>query len=218
MPESQKHGLILEDLIIRSHTGISKEEYDKKLLNGYTSKFDLVEGIDVDYNMSIKTSAKKNIGCGDIRRFYEETKNTSFKMLIFSWAQISPLQKEFYQAHEFFIKPEYHEHFWGDISFQELKEFDDYIKNIPHGKQGQKDNKDLWKEKRDVIKEKYPEAIMRIDAKVDSRTQRRTQCSFKIDKLKNIIPYEIYLHKYRDISLPLIIDSPPRLRKKNVNS
>jgi hypothetical protein len=212
MSESQKHGFIMEDLIIRSYTGISKEEYEKKLENGYTNKFDLVEGIDVDYNMSIKTSGGDGVGCGDIKRFYLTTDYTSFKMLIFSWKQISPLQKSFYMAHEFFIKPEYHEHFWGDISFQELKEFDDYIKNIPHGKQGQKDNKDLWKEKRDVIKEKYPEAIMRIDAKVDSRTQRRTQCSFKIDKLKNIIPYEIYLHKYRDISLPLIINSRSRSR------
>ena len=56
MAEVQAHGNKFEDLIIRQRTGVSKKEYDKLKKNGYTSPFDLTEGLIVDHDGSIKTT------------------------------------------------------------------------------------------------------------------------------------------------------------------
>lgn len=54
--EVQAHGNQYEDRVIRERTGMSKDEYDAKKENGYTSEFDLASGLVVDYNGSIKTT------------------------------------------------------------------------------------------------------------------------------------------------------------------
>ena len=70
---------------------------------------------------------------------------------------------------------------WGKMTKKNVKEFDNYIKSIPHGKEG----RDSTKEERTALKDKISckDALMVIHPKVDSKNQRRVQCSFKIDEM-----------------------------------
>lgn len=48
MAEVQAHGNVYEDHVIRGRTCMSKDEYDALKPNGYTSEFDLSDGLVVD--------------------------------------------------------------------------------------------------------------------------------------------------------------------------
>ena len=210
MAETHEHGILVEDMIIRSYTNISKKDYERLIVNGHTSKFDLVKGVIVDFDGSIKTTKTNSVGCGDIIRFFEATRDTVFKNIVFSWRQITSEHKKFYQAHEFFIEPEHHNFLWKNLPFDKLEEFVNYVRTIPNGKQGQLDNQALWKEKRQELYDIYGNGCMDIAVKVDSKTQRRTQCSFSLKKLEKVIPCKVFSDSYRDISFPFVINSLAR--------
>ena len=71
--EVQAHGNKFEDDVIKERTGLSKDEYDAMKVNGYTSTFDLTQGLIVDYNASIKTTGNNTICCSDLLRMMKHT-------------------------------------------------------------------------------------------------------------------------------------------------
>ena len=217
MSESQGHGVIVEDITIRSYTGKSKKEYDEllKMLNlgGYTSKFDIVKGVGgASFDASVKASKDgKTVECGDILRMYNATNYHEFTMIIWPFEQIGK-EKKFYEVYEFYIDPSNHKIFWEGLGEEELKDFDNYIKNIPRFNYSQL-HKQIWTDRRQELYETFGKGLMSINPKIDSKKQRRTQCSFKIKKLQDIIgPPKVYTNNYREISLPYIISSDKRKR------
>ena len=75
MAEVQAHGNKYEDHKIKQLTRLSKKQYDKlkeeKLKeSGYTSPFDLVKGLIVNFNVAIKSTGSNNICCSDIQRMF----------------------------------------------------------------------------------------------------------------------------------------------------
>ena len=118
--------------------------------------------------------------CGDILRFISHCSDTDFIMTIGSYKQINKQIKLYDEIYEFYIGPDHYQKIWQNLTLDIIKPFVDYVKSIPEGKAGQMDNRKLWKEKRDAIYESYGRGIISIDAKIDSKNQRRVQCSFKI--------------------------------------
>lgn len=177
MSEVQQHGNAFEDLKIRELTGLSKIEYDKLKPNGYTSSFDMVEGIIVPFNVSIKTTGKKTVECADIlKRMMEQ----EYRMIVGCYTQQGG-DKVFHTEYEFFITPDDYSKIWGSMTYENVKPFVEFVKNIPHGKQGQK----TTLKERNVLKEQVQckNSLMKINPKVDSKNQRRVQCSFKLDEM-----------------------------------
>lgn len=177
MSEVQAHGNAYEDLKIRELTGLSKNEYDNLKPNGYTSSFDLVEGIIIDYNVSIKVTGKKTVECADILKRMEETEYT---LIVACYTQHNN-NKVFHTEYEFYITPEDYSKLWGTMTYESVKTFVDFVKNIPNGKEGQKNTlKD-----RKILQEQIQckNSLMKINPKVDSKNQRRVQCSFKLDEM-----------------------------------
>ena len=85
MAEVQAHGNTFEDIIIRKLTGKSKKEYDAlKGKGGYTSAMDLVEGLIVNRDYSIKTAKNNKVDCGDILRRMSEKE---YIMIVGQWRQ-----------------------------------------------------------------------------------------------------------------------------------
>ncbi len=85
MAEVQAHGNTFEDIIIRKLIGKSKKEYDAlKGKGGYTSSMDLVEGLLVDADYSIKTAKNNKVDCGDILRRMSEKE---YIMIVGQWRQ-----------------------------------------------------------------------------------------------------------------------------------
>ena len=117
MAEVQAHGNAFEDIKIKELTGLSKNEYDKLKPNGYTSSFDLVKGIIVDTNKSIKTSGKKTIECADILKRMEEKE---YQLIIGCYKQQGE-NKVFYAEYEFFVTPQDYSKLWGTMSYETVK-------------------------------------------------------------------------------------------------
>ena len=183
--EVQAHGNYFEDIKIRELTGLSKDEYDSMKDNGYTSSMDIVKGLYSDRDVSVKTAKGRKVDCGDILRRRSETE---YDIIIGVWDQVGD-KKIFHTEYTFHIKPEHETLLWGKMSYEKLREFNDYIKSIPEGRTAQQNTK----VERQLLKTitEDANAQMKIHPKVDSKKQRRVQCSFNIDKLiKSGVEYE----------------------------
>ena len=206
---SQGHGIIFESDIIMAKTGYTKNEYEVGLPGRSKSKFDIVKGHKgANFNGSVKVSNSNTVGCGDVRRIYEASE-TLYTIIIGLWEQYGS-DKVVNEIIEFQMIPKYHTLLWGDIKFDVVDKYIDMVKRIPHGKSAQTKYKPIW-EKR-VKKIRKSRGLIQINTKVDSKEQRRVQCSFLItDFIENGIPYERFTEKYNSIKLPyLIVDSPSR--------
>ena len=196
--EVQQHGNYFEDLKIKELTGYGKEEYDSFKSNGYTSSMDLVEGLYVDRNYSIKTAKGNKVDCGDIlRRMVED----DYNIVVGLWKQ-SGDNKIFHTEYTFNIKPKDMVKLWGNMKYEDVKDFDSFIKSIPSGKEAQQTTKAERTSRKKTLADKN--ALMVIHQKVDSKNQRRVQCSFKIDQMiKSGVEYT-----KKDINI--VIHSPKR--------
>ena len=212
--EQQHHGFVFEDAIVLDITGFTKEEYQKKLPSGYTAAMDIVKDIHSEKDYSIKVSSNgKSVGCGDILRFNSHFQN-GFTMLIGCWFQKNSTTKTFYRIYEFNIKPEHYQAFWGGLDNNNLTPFVNYVKSIEHGKAAQMANRTIWKQRRDALYATHGRGIVSIDAKIDSKKQRRVQCSIKIEDMIRVCSgsYKEFNANlpYRGIELPYDTNSSPR--------
>ena len=182
--EVQAHGNYYEDLKTRQITGLGKAEYDALKENGYTSGMDIMKGLMSAYDYSIKTSKGNTVDCGDILRRRQET---DYNLVVGCYSQVGD-NKVFYSEYTFYIRPEHESILWGRMNYNQLAEYVDYIKNIPAGKEAQQETKIERTVLKNCIEDKN--ALVKIHPKVDSKKQRRVQCSVKIKELiKADIPY-----------------------------
>ena len=182
--EVQAHGNYYEDLKTRQITGLSKVYYDSLKENGYTSGMDIMKGLLSISDYSIKTTNGNKIDCGDVLRRRQET---DYILVVGVYEQVGD-NKVFHTEYTFYIKPEHEQKLWGRMNYNQLAEYDDYIKNIPAGKKAQQETKTERTVLKNCIEDKN--ALVKIHPKVDSKKQRRVQCSVKIKELiKADIPY-----------------------------
>ena len=175
--EVQAHGNYYEDLKTRQITGLSKAEYDALKENGYTSGMDIMKGLMSPYDYSIKTSKGNTVDCGDILRRRQET---DYNLVVGCYSQVGD-NKGFYSEYTFYLRPEHERKLWGRMNYNQLAEYVDYIKNIPAGKNAQQETKTERTVLKNCIEDKN--ALVKINPKVDSKKQRRVQCSLNIKEL-----------------------------------
>jgi hypothetical protein len=197
MAEVQAHGNAYEDRVIRERTGMSKKKYDGLKSNGYTSEFDLSKELIVDYDGSIKTTKSNTICCSDVVR---KMTHTNYRLIVGQYDQVGD-EKVFHTEYEFFITPDDNKALWGKMDIQEVREFVDYVKSIPAGKEAQLSTKSH----RQMLQENAQDsgALFKLNPKVDSKNQRRVQCSLHIDKLiSSGVKYTKKDIKYTIVSAP----------------
>lgn len=213
--ESQSHGFDFEDKIVKSITGIDKREYQNLLEGKYTSSMDIVKGVKSNHDYSVKVAkANSGIGGGDIIRFFNHSKN-GFKLIVGVWEQKTSTKKVYNVIYEFDIQKSDFELLWSKIPQEELLSFTQYVKSIPSGRKAQKENSSIWKEKRKDIYNKYGKGLVDIAAKIDSKTQRRVQCSIGLkDLLSSPISRTTHTKQFRGIILPYEQKSTSRKFKK----
>ena len=183
--EVQAHGNYYEDLKTRQITGLSKADYDALKESGYTSGMDIEKGLLSAYDYSIKTSKGNTVDCGDILRRRQET---DYNLVVGCYSQVGD-NKVFYSEYTFYIRPEHEQKLWGKMNYNQLAEYVDYIKNIPAGREAQQETKTERTVLKNCIEDKN--ALIQINPKVDSKKQRRVQCSLKMsDLIKARIPYK----------------------------
>jgi len=177
MAEVQAHGNKYENHKIYKLTGLTKKEYDKLKKNGYTSPFDLVKGLKVNFNGAIKSTASNTVCCSDIQRMYG---HEDYTLIVGAYDQVDN-KKVFHTEYEFYITKEDFDTLWGNTSVEKLNGYVDKVRKVEKTKEAQADYqkvKEVWK--KGVLDEN---ALFILNPKVDSKKQRRVQCSLHIDKL-----------------------------------
>lgn len=191
--QSQSHGKIYEMRIQKEVFNLTEEEMEKHLP---TSHYD-IEGVFnnnkncPNVNISIKSSKSRTIDCGDIIRFLNST-NT--KLICVKFEQVKK-QKIAYETICFDLE-EYlsllEKSMDGDYInwYQRLEEYVHYIKNdLP--KRGRVNQGEYpYLEKKKALSQSLTH--FQINPKVDSKTQRRVQCSIRMGVLKDLSSFETF--------------------------
>lgn len=190
MTSSQQHGFIVEDLI--------KQEFERiSMFDGvpppvvhtrYTARFDIPAHRDI-YGKGMPTSIKsskfrgqKTLVClsDAVRICGLQDSPTTMRLVVALYKQQGP-EKLVSEVREYLMTPEEWGAIMGDVPVSVIEDF--------HTSLNQKDPKKARataKEKKQQIAEDYPSA-MRWNAKVDSKNQRRLQCSVRLGDIEAAI-------------------------------
>ena len=172
--EVQAHGNYYEDLKTRQITGLDKKSYDSLKESGYTSGMDIMKGLLSTTDYSIKTTGSNSVNCGDLLRRRLET---DYNLVVGCYSQVGD-NKVFHTEYTFYIRPEHEQKLWGSMSYDQLKEYDDFIKSIPYG--AELATKAERASRKKSISDK--DALFTINPKANTQ-QRRVQCTLKIKQM-----------------------------------
>ena len=172
--EVQAHGNYYEDLKTKQITGLDKKSYDALKENGYTSGMDIMKGLLSVSDYSIKTTGSNSVNCGDLLRRRLET---DYNLVVGCYSQVGD-NKVFHTEYTFYIRPEHEQKLWGSMSYDQLKEYDDFIKSIPYG--AELATKAERTSRKKSISDK--DALFTINPKANTQ-QRRVQCTLKIKQM-----------------------------------
>lgn len=213
--QSQSHGLFWDSEIRQKVFGLPECKND-------TQKFDVScdkNKFNTQENISIKTSGNTNIDCGDILRFYDRDLSNITIILVRYNQTIN--QKEITEIIEINYSEELRHILFGSATRDVLDGYVQLVKNIPNGP-APAETKNIYKARKNEIQGVHNMRI-NISPKVDSKNQRRVQCSIpKIDELFQEYPQFIISRTneptVRGIQLTSIIASNKRERhKKEIN-
>ena len=183
--QEQGHGFLREDQVKSLTFGLpcmKKQDTNTHDIPSSLNSFNNNESI------SIKTTMSNTVCCGDLLRIYEYKKELDegkeITMIVIKQKQADNI-KNIINILEIKITPE----FWrclfgedGDEIFPELSQYVNYVKSIPNGPEAQEESKELRLSWAAFLKEDYNQAIT-INPKVDSKSQRRVQCSFSLNNV-----------------------------------
>ena len=208
--QSQAHGLFWDSEIREKVFGLSACKND-------TKKYDiscLENTLDPEENVSIKTSSNNNIDCGDILRFYNGDFTNKYTIILIRYVQ-KENTKKITEIIEINYNLELRNYLFGSITEEELTNYVIQIKAIPYGEVAPETKKN-YKEKKNQLQTQYNMKI-NISPKVDSKSQRRVQCSItKVDELLLLFPELVKFRTVepivRGVLITEIINSAPRLR------
>jgi hypothetical protein len=211
--QSQGHGLFWDNEIREKVFGLPSCKNDTKKYDVCCSenKFNPLE------NISIKTSSNNCIGCGDILRFFNGDFTNKYTIILIKYLQISNTKK-IKEIIEIDYNVGLKNYLFGSISEDVLTNYVNFIKSIPQGSVSN-DIKTLYKSEKNKLQRDYNMKI-NINPKVDSKTQRRVQCSMpNLDKIIELFP-EIVISQtqssvIRGVQITSTISSSPRKRNAN---
>lgn len=178
--ESQAHGFKFED-------SLKEQVFKIDIKINYTSKYDIPKEINIinNHNISIKSTSNRDICCADIFRFLE---SDEIEMIITCYEQVGDY-KIVKETYSLLLTKDFMKSLNDDINKDELNQLNQLIKNIPHGKVS-KETKKEYKNKCKQLSLEY----FKVNPKVDSKNQRRVQCTLKLDAILNRkdIKYKIF--------------------------
>ena len=214
--QSQSHGLIWDSEI--------REKVFKlpKCIND-TKKYDIDCSDNIycpDENVSIKTTCSANIDCGDIQRFYNNdfTENKYTNIIIIIYKQDANIKK-IIEIIEFKYNEEIRNFLFGTITKEEIEEYNKYIKSIPRGRVSPEIKTNYIKMKQEL--QSRHNMFINISPKVDSKSQRRVQCSIpKIYELFARFPSHVISRTdkatVKNVEISSMISSTKRIRNKKI--
>lgn len=206
--KNQLHGKFFENLV--KETFLKGKNDNAKALDAFDIKACTETG---NSPVSVKMTKTETVGLADAYRAFQI--NHDFKMIVGTYIQDGSM-KSIRQIYEFNITASEWETIKGNIPIESISNFNQSIKFFPTGKH--KEAREYSKKFKKDIHKQY-QSYIDLNPKIDSKNQRRLQCSISIYDLKEIVkdwtPYSYYnFGNYRGIMLPLSFRSEKRRLKK----
>lgn len=187
MPQVQKHGFMIENAIRVNAFDLCEEENDTNThdIPKENNKFDSNETI------SVKATVSNKIDCGDIIRFYDYDFNEKHTIMLITVKQVDGETKQITNIYEIDYSKELHNHLFGTISREELVDYVNSVKGIAAGKLTAEERDEKYKKQKKELQKKHQMKIT-VCPKVDSKNQRRVQCSINnfANLCKDFIKYD----------------------------
>ena len=177
---SQQHGLIFEN-------EIRNKVFNTSVVRSNTFMHDISRCNNIfnpNENVSIKSTGSYVISCGDVLRFHDYDFSLINTLITLKWVQEGDL-KRIERIYEIDYNQDCHAFLFGCCPRNVIQDYVSYIKSIPKGVVSDTKRKEyvsLAKE----IRERY-NCYIRFNPKVDSKEQRRVQCS--IPKFNTLEPF-----------------------------
>jgi hypothetical protein len=171
MTESQAHGFIWEKSVLEGVYGI----FNTQQGGSYTRKHDVPanENMIDHVNVSIKTAGGKSVDMGDARRVFDATMNEPITLLVLQYKQ-EGAEKVLKNVLEIDLTSSTEELF-GRVTLAEISELHDFLRAIPPGTASLQ-IKQEYRQRAGELNSKS--GALKFRPKVDSKNQRRLQCSF----------------------------------------
>lgn len=212
--ETQVHGLMWEREI-GSILGASIDEMNSISYTSHTdlpSRFNRKHGVDNHCK-----STKSNTVCmGSAINTYDHLNEDQTHLTVIRYLQRDgwKVVQNIYQLDLTGMK----EDFFGDITHEDLSALENIIKGIPPGPVSKAERFRIYNDMKRGLQNRS--GLIQLNPKVDSKSQRRLQCSFKInDMLTNFPSRCVYLgdgNKFYDGYItPKIQSGPRRLKIRN---
>jgi len=210
--QSQAHGLFWDNEIREKVFELPKCKND-------TKKYDICceeNKYNHSENVSIKTSSNNNIDCGDILRFFNGDFDNNYTIILIRYTQLNN-QKKINEIIEINYNLELRNYLFGSITEDILTNYVKLIKTIPNGPVNT-EVKQTYKKLKTQLQNEHNMRI-NISPKVDSKTQRRVQCSIpKVNEVLIKFPQNIISRTnkpiIKGIEITSCINSEPRKRTK----
>jgi hypothetical protein len=171
MTESQAHGFTWEKSVLEGVYGITGAQ-----VGGYTRTHDVsAEENTLDgASVSIKTSGSESVDMGDARRVFQAcASGEPFHLLLIQYAQEG--DEKVLESVSYIDLTSSITELFGELGLEDITDMHTYLKAIPAGR-ASVDTRNEYKRRAAELSRRSGAISLR--PKVDSKTQRRLQCSF----------------------------------------
>lgn len=199
---NQLHGKTFEDMIKACYPGSSDGGRTNTAAIDIESKFDAI----LHLPTIIKTTKSNVVGLSDAQRFWNI--NRPYRLLVGQYTQCGN-SKKFNIIYEFMVSIPDHQKLISNISIDVVISLSKQIKTYRIG-----EHAIAQREMHDLISPLNEHSLITLNPKIDSKSQRRLQCSTTISRLisAGIIP-TVYKEGecYRTLVVGFSIKSPTRV-------
>lgn len=217
MSQEQSHGFNWENDIRINVFGLNSDSNntDKHDINASDNKYG-------DENISIKVTGTKTICMGDLLRTFIKDDNMMHTMIVVKYRQVGNkktieriYEYDLVKAHDYLFGKD-----WTNDEKEVMKNYINKVKSIPKSlsrdeikKYYNYSNGEDIMQLRNIIKGK--KGLITINPKVDTKGQRRVQCSIS-NFIKNLERFKIYASPHANVNcirgcnIISEIESPPR--------
>ena len=211
--ETQKHGFVWEDNIKRIVFGLTDAEITA---TSYTAKHDIPAAVnrrDPSVNVSVKTtSAATKVDMADALRIHDAVSTEQLHVIVLQWRQATPTTKQLQTVIELDLTGATAELF-GTVTADELTALRTLIVGIPHGRHATAEEKASYMTLKKSLEAKC--GAIRLHPKIDSKSQRRLQCSFNWTAFAERYPERVVARgsadgKFRDATITTSVESGVR--------
>ena len=172
MLRSQEFGFYVENLVRTKIHGLPEKPND-------TGIHDIPKAenrLDPTETQSIKTTGGNAIDCGDVLRVFDYDRTEKHTMIVFRYEQ-GPESRMIKEVLEINLCPELMEALFGKATRAEIEALDLYVKSIPKNGRTAEHQATYKKMAKDL--KASSGGWISYAPKVDSKTQRRLQCSIR---------------------------------------